>query len=186
MDSFTGEIRVFGFGFAPQEWAYCNGQTMPVNQNPALYSILGVYYGGTAGQSFMLPNFQGRVPLGVKPSTTTPVGAKSGSETVAVNGVPVHSHTLNARTIAVTTATIGNLASVPTGTSWLSQCWSKTGTAIESVAAASLASSADTTLAGVAIGPTGSASVQAHENRQPYLAMNFCISLNGVYPMRPD
>lgn len=185
MDSFTGEIRVFGFGFAPQDWAFCSGQTMPVNQNPALYSVIGNYYGGTAGQSFMLPNIQGRVPVGVKPSAAPQVGVRSGSETVAVSGLPVHNHTLNARTIPATTAALGNFASVPTGTSWLSTCVNKSGASPEIVAAASLATSPDTTLAGVAIGPVGSASVQAHENRQPFLAMNFCISLYGEYPMRP-
>jgi len=173
MDPFVAEIRIFPFNFAPRGWAFCNGQLLSISQNTALFSLLGTTYGGDGVTNFALPNIQGRVPVhpGQGPGLRAhSLGEFAGEDTVVL-GIPQmssHRHTLLATTI-----TGGN--STPSGES------------LGNSGAISLYQS-DTTLNLVNMATQGIANVgsgQAHNNLMPYLTLNFCISLQGVYPSRP-
>jgi microcystin-dependent protein len=169
-DPFIGEIRVFGFNFPPANWANCSGQMLPVSQNTALFSILGTTYGGNGTSMFALPDLQDRVATGPVQGS---VGVEQGSDTVALQTteLPAHSHTLYGDT-----ARSQNIS--PEG-----QFPARLLDAYNETFIATTPPPAMTSLAPQSVGPTGSG--QAHENRQPYLALNFCISLQGIYPARP-
>nr|WP_216295684.1 tail fiber protein [Delftia acidovorans]MCA1071697.1 hypothetical protein [Delftia acidovorans] len=177
-DPFYGEIRAFGFDFAPVNWAFCAGQTLPIQQNPALYSVIGSQFGGNGTTSFALPNLQGKAPMG---SGTAPgltprdVGDAVGTaeETLLLTQIPPHNHGITAQAAGATSALpAGNLPAqggqgVPPRTS----------------ARQTYAPSApDSTLAPTALYPAGGN--QPHSNLQPYLALNFCICLYGEFPAR--
>jgi microcystin-dependent protein len=166
---FIGEIRLFAGNFAPQGWALCNGQLMAISQNTALFSLLGTTYGGNGQTTFALPDLRGRVPVhrgqgpGLTPRTQ---GEQSGSETVTLlsTQMPAHSHALRASTVAAT-------GSTPAG----------------ALLGATSVNSYDNSAAGVpmaagAIGSTGGS--QPHDNMAPTLALNYIISLFGIFPSR--
>jgi microcystin-dependent protein len=158
---YLSEIRMMSFNFAPKGWALCNGQLLPINQNQALFSLLGTTYGGDGRTTFGLPNLQGRVPVH---RGTGFVQGQSGGEqthTLVVGEEPVHTHT------AVGTLTAGD-APIPTG--------NYLGAANNMYAP--LAN--PTTLHPSTIGNAGAG--QPHENMQPYLVLSFCIALQGVFP----
>jgi microcystin-dependent protein len=165
MEPFIGEIRIFAGNFAPRGWAFCNGQLLPINQFTALFSILGVIYGGNGTQTFALPNLQGRVPLGAGAGANlTPrnLGGQVGSRTVTLTSanLPSHTHAVGANSAPAT-------ADSPAGAVL--------------AAGASFASTANTEMA-----RTGSAGLnQPIPVEQPYLAVNFIIALDGIYPSRP-
>lgn len=161
---FLGEIKIFSFGFAPKGWAMCNGQLMPINQNQALFSILGTTYGGDGRTTFALPNLQGRVPVYVGKGIT--LGASGGEQThtLTLNELPAHTHTPIGSTRSPTS---GN----PTGALWASQ---SSGGYLPTANAAM--NSASILTAGAS---------QAHDNMSPYLVLNFCIALQGIFPPRP-
>ncbi len=162
---FLSEIKIVSFNFAPKGWAQCNGQFLPINQNQALFSLLGTTYGGNGQTTFALPDFRGRVPVHVGSMFTQ--GERIGTEahTVTSGELPSHTHTLAGSAAAASVATpAGNYlatASVTLGDVY--------GPATNLVALS----------AGV-IGNTGGS--QAHENRQPFLALTFVIALQGVFP----
>lgn len=162
-EPFTGEIQVFGFSFAPKGWAQCNGQLLPIAQNQALFALLGTTYGGDGRVNFALPDLRGRVPLhfGDEISQGEPGGAESHTLTVAE--IPEHTHIANASSAA------------PTSPSPTNATWANTG-------AAGYEGSPDTLLAGNAIAAAGGG--QPHENRSPFLTVNFCIALRGIFPSR--
>ncbi|MGO4109345.1 phage tail protein [Paenibacillus sp. YAF4_2] len=162
-EPFIGEIRQFPFNFAPKGWAQCNGQLLPIQNNQALFSILGVTYGGNGTNNFALPNLQGRVPI--HPSGTVTLGQTSGEEAHAltVNEIPQHTH----QAIGGSDAT----ASAPGGKTW--------GTP-PSVQPFAIAPNA--VMSPQAIAPAGGS--QPHSNMQPYTVLNFCIALTGIYPSR--
>lgn len=165
---YIGEIRMFGFGFAPRNWAFCNGQTLPINQNQALFSLLGTTYGGNGTTNFLLPNLQGRVPLhsgnGASSSGLTPraLGQNGGSETVTLQTteMPGHTHPVSASTAAPSQGS-------PAGNLWAQGNYSASG---------------GSAMAAGDIGTAGSG--QAHANLSPYLVVNFCIALFGIFPPR--
>ncbi|CAB5690467.1 Phage Tail Collar Domain [Delftia tsuruhatensis] len=177
-DPFYGEIRAFGFDFAPANWAFCAGQTIQIQQNSALYSVIGNQFGGNGKTDFALPNLQGNVPMG---SGTAPgltprdVGDTMGTtqETLLLTQIPPHSHGITAQAAGATSALPGgNLLAqggqgVPPRTS-----------ARQTYASAT----PDSTLAPTALYPAGGG--QSHSNLQPYLALNFCICLSGEFPVR--
>jgi microcystin-dependent protein len=182
---YVGEIRVVGFGFAPQGWALCNGQLLSIAQNTALFSLLGTTYGGDGVQTFALPNLQGRVPLHAGSGAGLPVyslGQQGGSANVTIltNNMPGHSHTV---TPPVSNAS--GTASSPAGAYPAVSTTTITGgergetAATMSYAAASVsgqnAASYQTGMAGnglpISIEP-------------PYLAVYFVIALVGIYPSR--
>jgi microcystin-dependent protein len=170
-DQYLGELRLFPYNFAPLGWAFCNGQILPISQNTALFSLLGTTYGGNGTTTFALPDLRGRVPItsgqgpGISPYTLGQVG---GFENVPINAsnLPAHNHTVSP----------GANDSAATGTR-------PGGSVLARVTTAIYAGSTDgTTMAPTTTSNTGSnvpVSVL-----QPYLVLNFCIALQGVYPAR--
>lgn len=160
-EPFIGEIQLFPFNFAPRGWAQCNGQLLPINQNQALFALLGTMYGGNGVTNFALPDLRGRVPVGVGGGFVQ--GQRAGEETHTLNvaEMPAHVHQAIASSAPPSSPN-------PSGATWANTG----GDAYESVANAPMANNAIT--------PAGRS--QAHENRSPYLALNFCIALQGIFP----
>ncbi|MDQ6615277.1 MAG: tail fiber protein [Actinomycetota bacterium] len=168
-EPFLGEIRVFGFNFAPQGWATCSGQILPISQNTALFSLLGTTYGGNGQTTFALPDLRGRAPLsfGQGPGLQNyDLGEVSGSESVTLTSgqLPTHAHNVVAHGGPASATRPGG--AVPAQTSGPSYAAAPDGTNMN---------------AGM-IGNAGSS--QPFDNRQPFLVVNFCIALQGIYPSR--
>ncbi len=165
---FIGQIMMAGFNFAPRNYAFCSGQLLPINQNQALFSILGTTYGGNGVQTFALPDLRGRVPIhwgtGAGLSNVS-LGQVSGTESVTLlaTQMPAHSHPVLASSSA---PAVG----VPTGNAWA------TG------GAAAYAATANTSMAAGALNNAGNS--QPHENRAPILVLNYFIALFGIFPSR--
>jgi microcystin-dependent protein len=175
---FVAEIRMFGFNFAPRGWARCDGQLLPISQNTALFSLVGTFYGGDGKSTFALPNLQGSAPMhwdgfqGQGPGVSShSVGELGGSSTVTLiqSEMPVHTHALN-------TTPVASLVAVPGPTVALGR--SRGLNAYQSNSTQNLA-----TLSPNAISTAGGS--QPHNNLQPYLVLNFCIALQGIFPPRP-
>lgn len=169
-DPFVAEIRIFPFNFAPRGWAFCNGQLLPLSQNTALFSLLGTTYGGDGKSTFALPNIQGSAPMhpGQGPGLSLhDLGETGGSDTVTLleSEIPVHSHTLQASTGAASSRNPSDAALARSR-----------GAAVYGPATALTAMSFQ------ALAVVGSS--QPHTNLQPYLTMNFCIALQGIFPPR--
>ena len=175
---FLGQITIFAFNQAPQGWAQCNGQFLPINQNQALFSLLGTTYGGNGQTTFALPNLKGRVPLHFDNLT---LGTAAGQEfhTLTVQEMPQHIHFLNARDAdADTSAQV-----VPPGPNVVfARAFAvPVGGGNTVVNRYSQGAVAGTFPPGMITNTGGS---QPHENRQPYLTLNFCIALQGIFPSR--
>ncbi len=169
-EPFLAEVRLMGFNFAPRGWAFCDGQILPINQNQSLYSLLGTTYGGDGRTSFALPDIRGRTPIHVGRADSGAdhrLGQKSGEEThtLAGNEMPQHDHGLQSST---------NGANAQQGKSSLLG----TSNPIPAYAEAS----GGNTLASRSLFNVGGG--QAHNNMQPYLAVNYCIALRGLFPSR--
>jgi microcystin-dependent protein len=169
-DPFVAEIRIFPFNFAPTGWAFCNGQLLPLSQNTALFSLLGTTYGGDGKSTFALPNLQGSVPMqpGQGPGLSLhDLGEQSGSENVTLlqSEMPSHPHGLQASP---------GLAAGRDPTS-AAMARSRNGTAYGP-------NGSLVTMNVQAIGITGNSN--PHNNMQPYLTLNFCIALQGIFPSR--
>lgn len=165
-EPFLGEIRAFGFTFAPRGWAACDGQTLPINQNQALYALLGTTYGGDGRTTFALPDLRGRVPIDTGP--THAQGSSGGSEThvLQVTELPSHTHAWVASSSTADSASpAGNLLAASTATN---PAWASAGTPVA--------------MAPEAIASTGTNT--GHENMQPWLAVQYCIALQGMFPSR--
>jgi microcystin-dependent protein len=164
-EPFLSEIRIFSFGFAPKGWASCNGQLLPINQNQALFSLLGTTFGGNGQTNFALPDLRGGVPIHVGNGAV--LGQKAGEQahTVSMSQMPQHLHFVNATTVPATTNTPGT--GVLTAQS--------TGSNLYGSVASGLASMSSAAVANVG----GS---QAHLNMQPFLTLSFCIALQGIFP----
>ncbi|PIB92133.1 phage tail protein [Caulobacter sp. FWC2] len=182
-ENFVGEIRLFGFDWAPKGWALCNGQSLSVMQNQALFSLLGVQFGGNGTTTFNLPDLRSRVPagslVGVSPApglTAYATGTTGGAENVTLTDatVPQHNHYVVGVTSTGTASAPANLmpsSTVPNNTA-------------STVAYQIYGSSAlSAVLNGQVVGPIGGG--VAHPNIQPYAAVNFSIALVGIYPSRP-
>ena len=169
-EPFLGEIRMFGFGFAPQGWALCNGQLLPISQNTALFSLLGTTYGGDGRTTFALPDMQSRVPVcqGQGPGLSSYAeGQAGGAETVtlAAAQMPGHTHPVKASSGAAD-------SDQPEGRA-LARSASHIYTAKPDTS---------TVMNADMLGDAGGS--QPHGNIQPYLAVNFCIALTGIFPAR--
>jgi microcystin-dependent protein len=163
---FLGEVKIVAFNFAPQGWAKCNGQLLPINQNQALFSLLGTMYGGNGQTNFALPNLQGRTPVHVGNGHLQGESAGAEAHTLTLPEIPTHSHVLNASANAAT-------AGAPSATRVLAQ---SVGAQLYGAAAGLVAANP------ASISNVGGS--QPHENRQPFLVLNFCIALIGVFPSR--
>lgn len=176
MDAFYGEIRIFGFSFPPENWSQCNGQTLNIMQYQVLYTILGTQFGGNAQTTFNLPNLQGSAvcEAGQGPGLTyRSFGKQVGASAVALvqTQMPNHQHAFNVQQIAATA-----LDDEPNvnNTSYLARTFNQLNyTSTDTY---------DATLSPQIVGIVGGSG--SHENRQPYLAMNFCICMYGDYPVK--
>jgi microcystin-dependent protein len=171
-DNFVGEIRVFPFNFAPNGWALCNGQLLPISQNTALFSLLGTQFGGDGKSNFALPNLQGSIPVaqGQGPGLSNyEIGESGGTATVtlSVSAMPSHAHTLPV------SPTAGRINTPST-----SAVLGATGRGTPNV----YAGSATGNMAASSSGSAGGG--QPHNNLMPYLVLNYCIALSGIYPAR--
>ena len=162
-EPYIGEIQVFPFGFAPRGWAQCNGQLLPINQYQALFSLLGTMYGGNGQTTFALPDLRGRVPVGVGNGFVQGQRAGEEAHTLILSEMPAHVHQAIAS------------SAPPSSPNPSGAAWANTG-------ADAYAASPNAPMAGNAVAPAGGS--QPHENRSPYLTLNFCIALVGIYPSR--
>ncbi|OCT16327.1 phage tail protein [Paenibacillus pectinilyticus] len=170
---FVGEICIFPFNFVPKGWAACNGQLLPLSQNTALFSLLGTTYGGDGRTTFALPNLQGMVPMqaGQGPGLSLyDLGQTSGTDTVTLlpSEIPAHSHTLQY-------GTGGGTQESPSGQIWKDTAGRRSGLAYTTPGN-------PVQMSGNSLIPVGGN--QPHNNMQPYLTLNFCIALQGIYPPR--
>lgn len=161
-EPFLSEIRIMSFGFAPRGWALCNGQLLPINQNQALFSLLGTTFGGNGQTNFALPNLQGRTPIHVGSGHT--LGEQGGeiAHTLSISEIPTHQHQINASTNTATfQAASDKVFGVVPGRVYTDP------------------------INLVALNPTSVTNVggsQSHPNMQPFLTLNFCIALQGIFP----
>jgi len=177
-EPFIAEIIMFGGNFAPRGWAFCDGQLLSINQHQALFSILGTTYGGDGRTTFGLPDLRGRVPMhpGTGPGLTTyRLGQKAGVEQVTLTQTQMPSHTHGA-TVAVNATDNSGDAETPGSNVWAKKARD------DDYSSAAL----DVTMKAGAVTVTlsNAGGSQSHENRQPSLAVNFIIALQGVYPSR--
>lgn len=168
-ESYLGEIRMFTGSYAPQGWAPCDGRLLPINTNQALYSLIGVIYGGDGVNTFALPDLRGRVPIHYSsvPNNTYPLGAKSGSETVSLTTaqMPAHSHTVQALSTPATQQSPD-----------ASALWAQAGMYSDGTGTTPAPMNSS------AISAAGAS--QPHNNMMPSLPLTFMIALVGIYPPR--
>jgi microcystin-dependent protein len=178
-EPFIGEIKIAGFNFAPVGYAFCNGQILPIAQNTALFSLLGTTYGGNGQTTFALPNLQSRVPIhfGQGPGLSSyALGQQSGAEntTLTTNQMPAHNHPLTGTVNPQGNQGAAGLSNDPSNRRWA-------GTNIFTGAATELATMAPAAST-LAVGGTGGS--QPFSVVQPYLALNFIIAMQGIFPTR--
>jgi microcystin-dependent protein len=182
-EPFLGQIEMFSFNYPPKGWAFCNGQILPIAQNQALFSLLGTMYGGNGVTTFALPDLRSRMPLGYGQAQGGPYynqGESAGEEnhTLIITEIPRHNHLLMADS---TTAANSN-GGTPSGTAVLGNSTGLIDGAQDFQVQMYSNQSPNSTLSPAVIGFTGG--TQAHTNIMPYLVINFCIALNGIFPSR--
>lgn len=183
-DPFVGEIRCFAFGFVPKGWAQCNGQVLPIADYTALFGVIGPIYGGNGTSNFAVPNLQGQAPMhwgGDPPNGLSPtiIGQAQGAQAVTLQtaNMPAHNHTAWVATIARGGESQRVEAPLPIY-SYLG------GSSVPDAFYQSAASSPIVNAPFWASAISNNGADQAHENMQPYLAMNFCICFAGTFPQR--
>lgn len=163
-DFYISELRIFSFGYAPKYWAMCNGQLMPISQNQALFALLGTTYGGDGRTTFGLPNLQGRIPNHFGNNLQMGQAGGEQNHTLAMGEMPTHTHVVQASSLAPNAASpANNYFASNTG-------FSPYGTVVNE----QMAPGACSTVGGS----------QPHNNMSPYLALNICIALSGIFPSR--
>ena len=160
-EPFLSEIRIMSFGFPPKGWALCDGQLLPINQNQALFSLLGTTYGGDGRVNFALPNLQGRVPMHMGAGHT--LGERGGEQghTLSVSELPTHTHVANGTTAAASSGSPSNALWCPN-------------------AATPYDVSPNVSMSALSITQYGGS--QAHLNMAPFLTLSLCIALQGIFP----
>lgn len=178
-DPFVGEIRIMANNFAPRGWAYCNGQSLPISQNSVLFSIIGTVFGGNGTTTFNLPNFQGAAPIGAGHGnglSPVAVGGFNGVADVTLTSatMPAHSHSMSGRTLVGAQAVPGPALypAIDAGTVGTENIFYM----VPGATSPNVAMYSDALMS--------SGQGQSHPNTQPYLALGFCICLNGEYPTR--
>ena len=162
-EPFISEIRIVSFNFAPKGWALCNGQTLPINQNQALFSLIGTFYGGNGVNTFQLPNLQARMPIHQGSANVIGEAGGQSSHTLIASEMPSHVHQAQG---------VSNAATTPdaAGNTWASS------------ANGPFAGSPNTTMGSGALANVGGS--QPHNNMPPSLTLNFIIALQGIFPSR--
>ena len=180
-DQFVAEIRIFPFNFAPIQWQLCNGQILPISQNSAMFALIGTYYGGNGTSNFALPNLQGNcvIDAGQGPGLSLyDVGQAGGSSTVTLltTELPLHNHTFNTKggVDATTAAAAGNVHGKTR--------FDNQGASGTIFAYTPTAPNPTTKLNPQTITPAGGS--VPHNNQMPYLTLNFCIAMQGIFPPR--
>jgi microcystin-dependent protein len=161
-EAFISEIRIMGFGFPPKNWALCNGQILPINQNQALFSLLGTTFGGNGQTTFGLPNLQGRLPVHTGNGHVLGESAGEISHTLITSEMPAHIHLAQASTTAAATP-------IP---------------AANALAGAAIYSPLTNPVSPQPATVANTGGSQPHTNVQPYLTLSFCICLVGLFPSR--
>jgi microcystin-dependent protein len=157
---FLGEIRIFSFNFAPKGWATCNGQLLAINQNQALFSLLGTNYGGNGTTTFALPNLQGSIPFHRGSSFIQGQVGGEEAHTLISTEMPIHTHLVTASSaVADQNVTAGTV-------------WAQAPSAYDSTPGPAMS----------AVEVPNAGGNQPHENRPPYLVLSFCIALTGIFP----
>lgn len=160
-EPFLGEIKIISWNFPPKGWAFCNGTLLPINQNQALFSVLGTTYGGDGRVTFGLPNLQGRSPVHVGNGIVLGELGGETTHTLNISELPAHSH-------------------APTGSSTIGTLPSASGNLWGTSSANPYAAAPNTAMNPATVLPTGGN--QPHENMSPYLVLNFVIALQGIFP----
>ncbi len=168
-EPFLAEIRIVGFNFAPRGWAFCDGQLLPINQNQSLYSLLGTTYGGDGRTSFALPDLRGRTPIHM--ASGHALGSEKGSEGEAISSAQMPGHAHDAK------ATNAEATSINAAGNLLGDIADARFSITPYADLTSPQALVSTTLANAGAG-------QPHNNMQPFLALNFCIALQGLFPSR--
>lgn len=163
-EPFLAEIRLMSFVFAPKGWAMCNGQLLPINQNQALFSLLGTTYGGDGRVNFALPNLQGRTPIHMGSGHT--LGEKGGepAHTLSISELPTHTHVAQASGANATASIPNNTMAIATGGQYEIFRQPTNLVAMQADMVSNVGGS------------------QAHLNMQPFLVLSFCIALQGIFP----
>jgi microcystin-dependent protein len=181
MDNFLGEIRMFGGNFAPLNWAFCAGQTLPISSYTALFSLIGTTYGGDGVQTFQLPDLRGRLPVGEGQGTGLSnyfMGEAGGLEgvTLTQQQIPMHNHVPNATTANGSVSSPGNtvVVAVPVAATGKAELYA--------VPAAGKTPPTPVALSNLAVAPDGGGA--AHSNLMPTLCVNYIIALEGIFPSR--
>jgi microcystin-dependent protein len=172
-DPFVAEIRIFPFNFAPKGWAFCNGQLLPISQNTALFSLVGTFYGGDGKSTFGLPNLQGSAPMNQGQGAGLEdrfIGETGGEQNITLlqTEIPAHTHTASADSG-------GGTSHDPTGNVWASAQVLRVGQKLYAGTGGPSMNPGALTVAGKSF---------PHNNMMPYLTLNFCIALQGIYPAR--
>jgi microcystin-dependent protein len=167
-EPFLSEIRIMSFGFPPKGWALCNGQLLPINQNQALFSLLGTTYGGDGRVNFALPDLRGRVPIYQGKGFV--LGEKAGQEfhTLTMSEMPAHNHFVNASSTQADSVFIQSVSPA-------AQC-------VFGTVAGGIYGPFANPVAMLPTSITNTGGSQAHEDRQPFLVLSFCIALQGIFP----
>lgn len=163
-EPFLGEIRLFALNYAPKGWALCNGQMLPINQNQALFSLLGTTYGGNGQTTFALPDLQGRAPVHFGGSMNLGESAGEAAHILTTQEMPAHTHLVSAASAAANAVS-------PEG-----RVWAAKENSYAPVDAP------EYTMSPAALSSAGGS--QPHSNMQPYQVLNFCIAMQGIYPSR--
>ena len=195
MDAYIGEVRAFGFLFAPEGWLECTGQLCPIQQYQALYAVVGTTYGGDARTTFGVPDLRGCAVMGAGQGTgltARTAGLSYGSEGIALtmqSQLPVHNHTMVTET-ETSNLRANTLATPVANSSWLSRPVQITGATtpaspIFNFTVAATGVAVNTAFSPLTLSATAGGSA-AHENRQPYLSMIYCICWDGLFPSPAD